>query len=406
MIKKIIKKMIFNKYYYRINRFNLCKSPIKRNQKNVIFLIQRSEIFTSIFSIYRAMVDREDINVILIALPRYDHTYSFEKMRIETLDKNIEFCKNIPGDHKTISAYNTIEKKYIDLSEFNADYIFLSMPYVNEYPKEYDFKKLSKISKLCYIPYGHFFADGEKMIENCFQRELLCSVDQIFCDCRKTYQYCSSKLSYSELKEKRKIVYNIGFPRFDLLSPMCKKTSIKTFLWLPRWTTSNDNNEKSSFLEYRICILDFFENHPELNLIIRPHPLMFSNYLNNGYLSANDIKKYKKRIKQLDNVVLDENETYLDSFFKSDCVIADYTSLMIEFYIMNKPIIYLDICKFMDSYVENGIYLSHDINETFSIITKLIIDGDSKFEERKKYIALIRKNNNVGETICNILFPI
>lgn len=53
----------------------------------------------------------------------------------------------------------------------------------------------------------------------------------------------------------------------------------KTFLWIPRWTTPADDNEKSTFLMYKDFLLNYFSNNAELSLIIRPHPLMFDNYI-------------------------------------------------------------------------------------------------------------------------------
>jgi CDP-glycerol glycerophosphotransferase (TagB/SpsB family) len=402
-LKKFIKKIIYNKYYYRIQRLKMKNICCIEEKTNIVFLVQRTEIFTSVMSVYYQMTKKNNVKVILVALPRYDHTADENKMKYETIMGNLEFCKKLPGKHESISSFDFKKEKFIDLKELNAKYIFLGLPYTHEYPDEYSFDKMSKYADLCYIPYGHFFADGEKMIENCFQRELLCTAKKLFCDCKKTFDYCKNKLSYCEKKEKSQIVYDIGFPRFDLIKTNNNNNNkIQTFLWLPRWTTSKDNNEKSSFMEYRNTILDFFELRKDLELIIRPHPLMFSNYINKNILTENEIVEYKRRIEKLGNVTLDASESYLGALQKADCVICDYTSIMIEFYIMNKPVLYLDKVDNMDELVVNGLYLSENVETTFKKVEKLSKDGDILFEKRKEYIKLL-KGENIGKMICDNL---
>jgi len=155
-------------------------------------------------------------------------------------------------------------------------------------------------------------------------------------------------------------------------------------------------------MEYRNTILDFFELRKDLELIIRPHPLMFSNYINKNILTENEIVEYKRRIEKLGNVTLDASESYLGALQKADCVICDYTSIMIEFYIMNKPVLYLDKVDNMDELVVNGLYLSENVETTFKKVEKLSKDGDILFEKRKEYIKLL-KGENIGKMICDNL---
>lgn len=98
---------------------------------------------------------------------------------------------------------------------------------------EYKFANLSKISRVCYVPYGSSYADGKEMIRTSFTTQLLTFVDYIFCDCIKTYKYCQSKLKYCQNADGKRIVYNIGYPRFDLITYDERKgKKNKTFLWI------------------------------------------------------------------------------------------------------------------------------------------------------------------------------
>ena len=64
-------------------------------------------------------------------------------------------------------------------------------------------------------------------------------------------------------------VYNIGYPRFELLSSNSTcftKKSIVNILWTPRWTFDNNSIDKSSFLDYFELFIDYFKKNKNINL--------------------------------------------------------------------------------------------------------------------------------------------
>ena len=310
IIKKIKRKkweLMFylrNSIYYAVKRKRKSLPPINKNNIKVCFIVQRTEIFTSVQSVFETMCSDNRFSVSILVLPRYDHAK--KKVDISTIEKNIDFCKNLDEKITVINPYNTQTKSFEGISGYNFDFIFLGLPYAGEYPEEYHFKTLSQYSRLCYVPYGSSYTDGMKMIKGCFTDNLLSYVDYLFADCDKVYNYCNSKLRLCKNTDLKSIVYNLGYPRFDLIKRSDKSGNAKTFLWLPRWTTNFDNNEKSTFLENKDVLIDYFKEHSELILIIRPHPLMFSHYIAMGIMSQTEVNDYKSLIASLPNVSLDE----------------------------------------------------------------------------------------------------
>ena len=284
---------------------------------------------------------------------------------------------------KIINSFDENTNSFIDLHKFNFDFIFLGLPYTAEYPKEYDFKYFAQNSRLCYVPYGSSYADGREMLRVSLTNNMLMSVDYLFADCDKVYQYCNSKLKLCKNADSKKIVYNIGFPRFDLVE-RDKKSCIKTFLWLPRWTTSTDNNEKSTFFENKDVLIKYFQNHPELSLIIRPHPLMFAHYIDTGVMNKAEVDAYKQLIIDTPNITLDENPSYIGSFKKADCLIADYSSVVIEYFITGQPIIYLNGTKTIERSIADAFYVSETPDQTLSFVQKLADGIDEKADLREK----------------------
>lgn len=407
IIKKIKRKkweLMFylrNSIYYAVKRKRKSLPPINKKNIKVCFIVQRTEIFTSVQSVFETMCSDNRFSVSILVLPRYDHAK--KKVDISTIEKNIDFCKNLDEKITVINPYNTQTKSFEGISGYNFDFIFLGLPYAGEYPEEYHFKTLSQYSRLCYVPYGSSYTDGMKMIKGCFTDNLLSYVDYLFADCDKVYNYCNSKLRLCKNTDLKSIVYNLGYPRFDLIKRSDKSGNAKTFLWLPRWTTNFDNNEKSTFLENKDVLIDYFKEHSELILIIRPHPLMFSHYIAMGIMSQTEVNDYKSLIASLPNVSLDESSSYMESFEKADCLIADYSAIDIEFLLTGRPIIYLDNVNAMDKNISDALYVSDRPKMTVNYINKLIVGDDEKEELRNKALKLKVFRKGVARDIVESL---
>lgn len=404
-IKEKAKIYIYNSLYYCVERHRLGKNrKLKKSSEKlkVCFVIQRTEIFSSTQSIYNFMRSNPKYDVMLLVLPRFDHTEN--KVDVSTIPHNVEFAKTIGKGIEIINPYNEITGEFEKLDKYNFDVIFMGLPYQREYPPEYNFAYLSSLARLCYVPYGSSFADGIKMIRTMTPKPLLSYVDYIFCDGDKTYKYCYSKLKYCKNIDGKKVAYNIGYPRFDLID-RCEMTdkSAKTFLWLPRWTTPADDNEGSTFLVYKDVLLDFFEEHSDLNMIIRPHPLMFDNYVAKGFLTKEAVEKYKARVEALPNVMFDPADSYADAFEKADCLIADYTSIVIEYFVTGKPVIYLSDVEKIEPKISNAFYTSAEANKTLEFIEQLAQGNDPKKQAHMEALETDAYKKDTYKRIVRVL---
>lgn len=412
-MEKLIKQLRHKKWqmqsdlrnciYYFVKRKSNTIPTVNDSNVRVCFILQRTEIFTSVQSIFEAMCADARFSVSILVLPRYDHAK--RKVDVSTIKKNVEFCENLNKKITIINSFDENTNSFIDIHKFNFDFIFLGLPYTAEYPKEYDFKYFAQNSRLCYVPYGSSYADGREMLRVSLTNNMLMSVDYLFADCDKVYQYCNSKLKLCKNADSKKIVYNIGFPRFDLVE-RDKKSCIKTFLWLPRWTTSTDNNEKSTFFENKDVLIKYFQNHPELSLIIRPHPLMFAHYIDTGVMNKAEVDAYKQLIIDTPNITLDENPSYIGSFKKADCLIADYSSVVIEYFITGQPIIYLNGTKTIERSIADAFYVSETPDQTLSFVQKLADGIDEKADLREKALNRDAYRSDVHTRVIEALLNI
>lgn len=400
-IKHKLISCLHNCMYYKVNRASFKLNDINPNSIKICFVLQRTEIFTTVQTLFETCCSDERFDVSIMVLPRYDHGQRC--LDIQSLEKNRIYCDSLKGNFKIVMPYDSAKCEYQELLNNQFDFIFLGLPYQKQYPEKYTFGYLSKIGRLCYIPYGSYYADGKKMIEFGFPKELLCYIDYIFADCDKVYQFVSKKMKLCKNRDSKEIVYTVGYPRFDLIARNESKKSFTSFLWLPRWTTNNVDNEKSSFMKYKDLLIDFFGENRDLTLIIRPHPAMFENYVANGILSAQEVINLRNKIKMMENVHLDETPSYLKAFEAVDCVIADYSSIVIEFLMSNKPVIYLGGTKNIDVEVKSAFICGESFDTITKYVKKLHSGIDDTINSRVRLLNDEKYRKGASKRIMEVL---
>ena len=100
---------------------------------------------------------------------------------------------------------------------------------------------------------------------------------------------------------------------------------------------------------------------------------------------------------------LDESSSYMESFEKADCLIADYSAIDIEFLLTGRPIIYLDNVNAMDKNISDALYVSDRPKMTVNYINKLIVGDDEKEELRNKALKLKVFRKGVARDIVESL---
>lgn len=158
-------------------------------------------------------------------------------------------------------------------------------------------------------------------------------------------------------------------------------------------------------MDYFWDFVSFFKENPELEIIIRPHPLMFSHFLSRGVLSVSEYQNIINTIEGQGNMSLDVSADYLNSFEKADVLISDLSSLIVEFFITGKPIIYCGettaFCPECQRMAE-GFYIADDFATVRDSILSLHHDNDSLRENRKKIVFdVFKKSGSIGHDIAD-----
>lgn len=350
---------------------NRMKKRDKNKNIRIYFVLQYPEMWNSYATVYKELEVMDKVDVCVIALPKRGATKEFS-----FADENDAYSFCVKEGINVINAYDN--GVILDPSSLYADYIVIQRPYDDHVPKEYSMNYLCKVALLIYISYSghmtngiHFNIEYDSMDRYFYM---------FFADCKESMDYVENRTK-SRVFHKYQKIFNIGFPRFDLIHNR-KSNEIKTFLWMPRWSLIKEQG-LSHFYDYIFVLLDYFKKNPNLNLIIRPHPLMFRNFVKTGYKTQEEIDKIIDTINNIENIKLDSNSDYLDTFDMSDALISDGSSLLLEYFFTKKPVI---ICEVGEDFTESSqkiISTFYDINDEKQLISNIndLVNGD---DEKKK----------------------
>lgn len=323
-----------------INKIRI-KIKVKQNKKiSIIFVVQYPEMWNSEKSVYEKLLLDSHFSVSILAVPKNIYNGLKKGMKENKFFETNDSYEYLSKKYKNV--INSFDNgRWINLKKLNPDILFVQRPYEDNLPKCYSFNKISKIALLCYIPYDGTDFSKEKHVSIGLNEKLLQNCAYFFSatDVHRNY---FEKNKYSSLSKS----FFSGCPRFDLIQAYTKKSNKqsnkKTFLWLPRWYFENGGNNQSSFIKYVDALIDFFLKQENLCLIIRPHPLMFGKLVESKLISEKQLEDMILKINRSNNISFDKNIDYLDTFKNADYLISDYTSLLIEFFMFNKPIFYCD----------------------------------------------------------------
>ncbi|WP_245637448.1 CDP-glycerol glycerophosphotransferase family protein, partial [Methanobrevibacter filiformis] len=207
------------------------------------------------------------------------------------------------------------------------------------------------------------------------------------------------------------LVVEEGYPRVDLiintnkeeyltkvLSKVLSETvnleSKKIVLYAPTWR-GNVGNLKNNSNDLFDTISLIQETLPEdYNLLLKVHPLMYKHILKDKRFSDICVPDY-----------LDVSEVLA----VTDVLITDYSSILIDYFVTNKPIILYQYDQ--DEYLDRrGLYIDFDelnipITKSSEDLTKILLNINSlaaNYNGKEKFISL--QNGNCSSKVVDAIF--
>lgn len=369
------------------DEIRMLKKVDKKDIIKVVFVCHSPSAWSSLESLYKELNERTNFEVVVIAVPFKHGTFNNDDFNDFGMANYLK-RKNIHFKY----GYNEDKKTWLELQHLAPDYIFFQTPYDFQFPYKYSAEYVSLFSKICYIPYYGTLIYAGKVDEGTHPLKYFKYVSYYFVSHEHEKLVISEK--FRGILQPNQII-NSGSPKTDYLS----LTSIPEnnewtqglnpqyarIIWTTRWVSDGTCH----FFDYKDYFLDFADNNPKIDLLFRPHPLSFQNFIKTGELSKEEYNDLISRFKRTINAKIDFSEEYQNSFLTADILVSDMSSILYEFLLTGKPIIYTHrISQFNDfgKHISKGFYWVHNQHELDETLRMLLRSEDPLKSIRKKII--------------------
>lgn len=250
----------------------------------------------------------------------------------------------------------TNQGQWFDIRSLKPDYLFYQQPYDSYLPLSYRSDTVCRYAKLCHTPYGFALI-----------KELLACMDKAFC--RHVYRtYSVSELEKRYNQKVFPISHFLGLRKAVYFSPLVfadffeqrEKTSpswefsTNSFraIWTPRWTT-DEKLGGSNFFRYKDLLLMYADTHPDADILMRPHPMAFDNFVRTGQMTRQQVQEYIQSCNSRTNCAIDTAKNYDATFWQSSVLVSDVSAIIVEYFVTGKPIIFCPTEKHGSTYLSN-----------------------------------------------------
>ena len=317
-------------------------------------------------------------------------------------------------DFNVVNGYDFENNCGINLEvECRPDIVFYILPYMRIYPDSMKIDNLPPSVLYSYIPYGEFIEnDLDDNLYNFGWNEriwkIFCSTNEYFMNASKKSKVGSSNVVLS------------GSARMDALINYEDTEDInensdkkKKIIWAPHHTLARPGMSEiatySTFDQNFNFFYDFAKNNPDIEWVLRPHPLLkeilseVDTYMKiDGLIDENFVEDYFFKWNSLPNATVNENLDYIDLFATADAMITDCVSFKAEYLFTNKPgliltrknVKYEGYKKTVTDawYVERG----DDFEKIVNFIDNVVVDGNDYLKEKREKIFKENFDYNVG----------
>ncbi len=369
---------------------------IKRNgdKLRVGFMCQYIPAWGKMEPVYRAMKADSRFEVFLLCVP-----IGIQNNRLinpeDTANDTYEYYVN-----HGCEAVNTLigRSKWLDLESLNLDYIFFSRPYNHYMPKQYSSRKLSRYTKICVLLYAYTLL--EETYSSTLNKDFFRNVYLYFAENKFSMR---KNINHFKLRHRLGIQKSVfrGMPGLENIlkakgapSPAWEfSDNVFRVIWTPRWTTDKSMGG-SNFFVYKDSMLDYADGHRDMDFLFRPHPLAFDNFLKTGEMSREEVEAYKDRVNQTQNVSLDTEKEYAATMWSSSVLVSDISSVISEYFITGKPIIYcasnveVELGEWAKTLID-GCYAVYNEKELFDKLEQLRNGEDILHDKRQSLIRTV-----------------
>ena len=343
----------------------------------VAFIVFEPESWDKLQPIYEEMTRRKEFEPQLVVVPSFDVSFSIGQYSYER-----EFFKKKYGE--IIEAIDE-NGNTIDLESYRFDYVFYQDPYNSHFPKELQSNQVVKYSKICYIPYGYTVSDNFSEIY-ASNIDFFRNVAYFFADTRQNGKIIEKLLNIGSKNKLQKVEY-LGYPPFEEYFKWEKREKVQRITWAPRWSY-DEKVGGSHFIEYKNNFVELRKLNNDINLLLRPHPMLFANMIETKKMNSKDVEEYKNDLKN-NNIEINDRGPIDDVLNNTDLLIADISSIDASYFVTGRPLIYCKSnLKPNDEFKKmlEGIYVAESWDDVQYYVNEIVNGNDYLYDKRMEIL--------------------
>lgn len=373
-------KVNYNKLHKKYEKYaEILKNKSRKEKINLTFMIESNSMFPSkplLDYVLKHFSDKYNCKILLTPCLAYDEI-SIKNI----IDNAYDELSNEYGNEMVLKGdKNTNPREFTDI-------MICSQPYDTSY-SQFDLYNLYRKGIIpVYINYGYFVTKHSLKVYNQHEYNLFY---KIFTEDEFTHK-CAEENMLS-LKDN---LFLSGYCKMDGYSNI-KRTNEgqKTVIIAPHHSVSkgfNDAISLSNFERYSDFFLSLPEKYPEINWILRPHPILFVTLAKEEKWGREKIQRYIEKFTSYSNAKYYSQGDYFQLFSNSDGLINDCGSYLAEYFFTGKPQCYMLHSKedIENKFVPLGqnclehCYLTYNEQDIANFIENTIINNSDVLKEKR-----------------------
>ena len=311
----------------------------------VVFLTFYFEAWDALADIHDQMLADPRFEVTVVSIPRrFINTpvYSEEDLVSAYLDS--AGVKHLRFDYE--DSYLGLEK----LRVMAPDYVFINYPWQRNYPPSYRAELLSEFTKVCFVPYYSMPLADEPGVSGIAPHLYE----------QRSHQLASLVFTqdphivdaYALTSRGNSHVHLVGSPKLDSLVRKVQSGKKrwplnnggnKRMVWAPHHSYSSDWLNFGMFVKVNRPMLEFAKQHPSLDIVMRPHPYMFSTLIERNVMPKSELDEWLAEWNSLPNTAIDKQSDFADLFAACDIFVTEGISFLSEYPLSTgKPTIFFE----------------------------------------------------------------
>lgn len=367
-----------------------------RYQVRAVFFTGLGSTWDAMQSVYEYMRDDPRFDPVVVLIPVFRRVQQGGQVKQE-----VTYV-----DYLTPMGIPFLEYTQYSLEKDSPDIAFTNQPYESVIPSEFWPETIAKYTKLIYLPYFLPDVPAKTSVMSLAKLPVYRYAWKVVCPTEKQYKfYCR----HAENKGANALV--TGAPKTDPIIALANEivqppegwgclAGKTVFLWNSWYDIA------VSSVRFFDELLNWFENHKDCGLIWRKHPM--TDTVTKLY-HPDQYRAYQRNLRyaqEAENVIVDMETSCNAAFSVSHALISDWSSLLPQYLLVNKPALWIDSHafqfgseQFIDSrWMERG----ETVDDVFAFMDR-IRNGEDRNAALRSVIRqrdLSLADGHCGERVC------